>query len=216
MFNLECERPSNFTIPGVASRDRFTLTPSHPISIDQQHILKHRFGSLLCLLEEYFSCLRMADPDEVILQASAFFDGELKARFRPPTDPVAQLHQYIQEENLWINDEDLQRLKELAEAIDSCVGMQIVEKMQSLFSDIISERTIRTCEVMTYPSYCHLPHKPQFVFILDDEFRKLPFSESVFYALYYRVRMTLNSDGYITFITLKTALEKGLNIMAPS
>ena len=216
VFNRECERPSGITIPGIASQDHFALTPSHPISIDQLHILQHTLSSLLHLLDEYASCLRKADPDELIVLASAFYDGELKARFRQSDDPVTQLYRYIREKNLWVSDEDLEKMKDVAEEVKCCEGILVVEKMQSLFGEVIKERTVPICEAVTYPSYYYLPRKRQFVFILDDDFRQLPFSESVFFALYYRVRTTLNSDGYIAFVTLQTALAKGLKIRSPS
>lgn len=215
VFDRGCGTPNwNCTLPGIAPRSPCMLTSSQP---DQQHKLKVNLSTLLHLHEQYFSCLRDARPAELMLYTPDFYGGstDLKARLEKSPDVVMEFRQYIIENCLWIHDVDLNTMKLVAKAVKIPEGELIVEKMESLLVELIKERTVYLREVVQYPSYCRLRRMPQYVFILDDEFSKLQFSESLFYALYHRVRASINSDGckYIAFVTLQTATEKGLKVI---
>ena len=219
VFNGECESSRlDFTIPGIAPKDRFTLTPFQSVSTNQQHVFLYKLSTVLDLLEQFFSYLSTADPGEVMAFSPEFYGGsaELKAQLQQSSDVAVTLRQHILENGLWIYDEDLERMKEVAKAVGRPDGVESIKKMQLLVAKVVDERTIQTSEVVMYPSYCRLPRMFQFVFILDDEFRRVPFSESVFYALYDRVSKSIKSDGYISFITLQTAISKGLRIRPPA
>lgn len=219
VFSGECESSrSDFTIPGIGPQDQFTLTPRHPVSNDQQYVLSCKLSPILGLLVQFFSYLSTADPGEVMAFAPEFYDGsaELKAQLQQSPNAVKTLHQHILENGLWIYDEDLERIKEVAKAVGRPKGVEIIEEMQLLMTKLIVERTIETDEVVEYPSYCRLPRMRQFVFVLDCEFRRVPFSELAFCALYSRASKSIESDGYISFVTLQTANSKGLRIRPPA
>ena len=220
--NQGCKKPHlNHTIPAIAPQACCTLLPCQMVSVRPQYVLRYSLGKLLCQIREVFSCLYKADPSDLTGYAPDYYDGsaELKENLKKASDKVAFFQGYVFEQGLWISDEDLVRLKDVALALDIFDAAKLIDCARLLFDNIIDERTIQTRDTMTFPSYCRCVSMPKFVFLIDEEFRCVRFSESIFSALYHRVRMNITKtrelEGCVLFVTLQTAIQKGLSVKPP-